>query len=311
MNIKYCEINYKNFGNCLKINNDFIELIVSLDFGPRILSYKLIDSENVFYEDTERKLAFNTDNFYKYNVDKDEKWILYGGHRLWIAPQSDPHTYYPDNIKISYKVNNNIFSFIEPIETYLNIQKVIEIELLDSQVKLNHKIYNHNAFEIKLAPWTISVMKTGGFSLVSLPKKNTTPLENTVIKFWPYNNFNDNRFKFINDFVILEQNHEITNDFKYSINNESGQAFYFIDNFVFLKQCEINENNLVTNYESYTNKDFLEMEFVGETNYIQPDSYISFQETWNLFTIKDFLKQNFVDIKKFKETLKSSFSFIL
>ncbi|TDT71385.1 hypothetical protein EV215_0758 [Hypnocyclicus thermotrophus] len=311
MEIKYYEINYKNFGNCLKINNDFIELIVSLDFGPRILSYKLLNFDNIFYEDIDRELTFSFDNFSKFNLNKNEKWTLYGGHRLWIAPESSPHTYYPDNIKISYEVKDNIFSFIEPIENYLNIQKIIEIEIIDSKVNLNHKIYNYNAFEIKLTPWTISAMKGGGMSLVPLPKKNTTPLENTLIKFWPYNDFNDERFKFVNDFAILEQNHKINSAFKYSINNESGQAFYFIDNFVFLKQCNPSKDNLITNYESYTNKDFLEMEFIGKTEYIPSDSYILFKETWNLFTIKNFLKQNFVDIKKFKEALKFGFEHML
>ena len=44
------KIESRKWGNCLKLVNDYIELIVSLDFGPRILSYRLHGKENVFFE---------------------------------------------------------------------------------------------------------------------------------------------------------------------------------------------------------------------------------------------------------------------
>jgi hypothetical protein len=41
------EIEHREFKRCLKISNRDTDIIVSLDFGPRILSYALDGGENI------------------------------------------------------------------------------------------------------------------------------------------------------------------------------------------------------------------------------------------------------------------------
>ena len=33
-------------------------------------------------------------------------WYIYGGHRLWLTPESSPETYYPDNDKVKYEITD-------------------------------------------------------------------------------------------------------------------------------------------------------------------------------------------------------------
>ena len=42
------EIEYKNFGRCLEMSNEIIRIVVTLDFGPRVICYSFIDGENIF-----------------------------------------------------------------------------------------------------------------------------------------------------------------------------------------------------------------------------------------------------------------------
>lgn len=46
---------YENYGRCLKIENQAAEILVTLDVGPRVISYRLKDGKNVLFNDLERK----------------------------------------------------------------------------------------------------------------------------------------------------------------------------------------------------------------------------------------------------------------
>ena len=90
------EIQYENYGRCLEIKNNKVRLVVTLDFGPRIIRYSFIDGENILFEDRER--VFKELNPQMEEVyGKGKPWIIYGGHRLWKSPENMPETYYPDN----------------------------------------------------------------------------------------------------------------------------------------------------------------------------------------------------------------------
>ena len=39
--VNVTELNYKNFGKCVKLDNGTASLIITVDVGPRIISYCL------------------------------------------------------------------------------------------------------------------------------------------------------------------------------------------------------------------------------------------------------------------------------
>ena len=69
-------IEYQGWKNNLKISNGDIELIATLDVGPRILSYRLTGGRNVFKEFADQL-----------GTTGEADWIGRGGHRLWIGPE--------------------------------------------------------------------------------------------------------------------------------------------------------------------------------------------------------------------------------
>ena len=60
----------------LRLSNDFVEVIVTLEVGPRIISYRPTQGRSVF------KLVRE-----EAGKSKEDTWKIRGGHRLWTAPE--------------------------------------------------------------------------------------------------------------------------------------------------------------------------------------------------------------------------------
>ncbi|MBD9061208.1 MAG: hypothetical protein EGR45_04205, partial [Ruminococcaceae bacterium] len=88
------ELNYKNFGKCVKLDNGTASIIVTVDVGPRIISYCLDGHENMLLEDVDREFKDDSPELREY-FGEDKTWYIYGGHRLWSSPESYPHSYVP------------------------------------------------------------------------------------------------------------------------------------------------------------------------------------------------------------------------
>ena len=107
---------YENYGRCVKISNGTVEAYVTIDVGPRVIRYAFVGGENVLFNDIARRskrMGPDYDNYYY----KGAAWYLYGGHRLWITPESAPETYYPDNEEvICNQIGQNLWVMGEPLQ---------------------------------------------------------------------------------------------------------------------------------------------------------------------------------------------------
>ena len=137
------KIESRKWGNCLKLVNDYTELIVSLDFGPRILSYRLHGKENVFFEDPERMIFADDKEIGEY-YQNNTVWYNYGGHRLWINPEKMPETYHPDTEPVNYKETEQgaVFTQKEQVPNHLGLEIEIILEEDSSKIKVIHRVTN-------------------------------------------------------------------------------------------------------------------------------------------------------------------------
>ena len=144
---------YKGWSNCYRMTNGQIELILTSDVGPRIIRFGFVGEENEFKE-------------YADQVGKTggSEWRIYGGHRLWHAPELRPRSYAPDNSPIEVRAGDGRLHAIQPVEETTGIQKEIEIRMAPdtAQVEVVHRLRNKNAWAIEIAPWSISVLAQGG-----------------------------------------------------------------------------------------------------------------------------------------------------
>lgn len=278
---------YGQWGNCVAISNGTVELIASLDFGPRIIRYGFVGGENLFFED--KNLAITQQGEAFAPVGGGE-WRIYGGHRLWVSPEAIPSTTYPDNDKVSWTVLADGVILKPEVEKWNQLQKEIEIRLspLNGEVTVIHRITNLSPWAIEFAPWALSVMAPGGKAIIPQVKRGTGAgiLANRVFSLWPYSKMNDKRVYWGDLFITLQQDSEMP-PFKFGSNNEEGWAAYYLHDNLFVKTYDHNPEATYPDYgvsfEAYTNQFFLELETLGALKSVKSAETVTHQEKWNLY----------------------------
>jgi hypothetical protein len=240
MSIK--ETEYKNFGKCVELTNGGLKALVTVDIGPRIIYYGTEDGRNVFFEDVSREVKRNG-GYFEQNFKKGETWYLYGGHRMWKAPEDDA-TYIPDNYPVEYEIKKNLNAdgettatlscegelsktdadgetavFIQNIQKNTGLRFRLEVAAdKKGGLKVRHILENVGPNTVNAAIWGISVLKGGGFLAVSTNTADTGFLPNNNFSFWPYDDMNDERLSFVGGYLVLKHDTNAKKPFKIGLN---------------------------------------------------------------------------------------------
>ncbi len=265
----------------LRLANDAVELIVSLEVGPRILSYRPLEGANILHN-------------YPDHLGKagETEWMNRGGHRLWIAPEDPVLSYALDNSAYPYEVLNDFsVRLITPGDPARPIRKDITIELAPegNEVRLIHTLTNESRQTHPVAPWALTVMAPGGLSLLGQPKLGQHPrdlLPDRVLVLWPYSDPTDDRFHLGRHFVTLRQETGRP-PFKFGLAHRGRWAAYLLGDQLFVKTVAWVTDAIYPdfgcNYESFTDGDMLEIESLGASVSLAPGDVVSHLETWRVF----------------------------
>jgi len=283
--IKIKEVNYSSFGKCLAISNDCMEVYVTIDLGPRIIKCNLTDRENLMYNDTE----FNFDMDVSRVFGDNAKWYIYGGHRMWVSPENDPLSYYPDNNKVVYVQTANGAIFTPAPQKINDVAHEIEIVMDADKPKMDviHRLKNVGDTVTTGAIWALSVMDSTGIAIVPQPQENTELLGNRILALWPYSDMSDKRVFWGENYIALKQVPGFAKKFKLGINNTTGWVAFINHGYALVKTYAPNHPDgrypdFGVSTEVFTNEFFLEAETLSELADIQPDETISHTETWTL-----------------------------
>lgn len=283
--VTFKETDYKNFGKCLEISNGVVDLLVTLDVGPRIIRYGFCGKDNMFYEDIDRKTHCDSAEL-KDIYGEEAEWFLYGGHRLWISPEYY-ETYYPDNDKVSYEVHENEVFFSTDIQNVTGLQFTMTVMLSEesSDVKVTHFIENCCGEPQKFAMWALTVLDKGGVELIPYNTEDTGLLPNRKFVVWPYADLSDHRVRFGENFMTLKSD-DTVRAFKIGMDLKKGTVAYinkgnmFVKRFIHYDAGDYPDGGC--SFETYTCSDFLECETLAEYG-VKPDgSMVSHTEYWSL-----------------------------
>lgn len=256
-----------------------MEMIVTLEVGPRVISFGYIGGPNLF--------AVHADSAGKTGGDK---FIGYGGHRLWIAPEEELRTLRPDNDPVEYDIDEEGYHvFTSPPDVY-HTQKQIRI-FADEENEcfiLEHRIYNHTPYEIELGAWTPTQCRTGEVVFPQAPyaSHDDVLLPTRPLVLWAYTKMTDKRWTWGDHVVRLKHDPEATTPQKIGTRISQGYAAAVIDGTVFLKRFPFEEEayypDFNCNFETFTRRDMLEIESLGPMEWIAPGAYTEHVETWYL-----------------------------
>ncbi len=272
------KISYGGWDNCVQITNGIVDLIVTTDVGPRIIRYGFLHRENEMCEVESMR-----------GLTGGDKWRIYGGHRLWHAPESRHRTYEPDNNPVAWEKISGGIKTIQDVELKTGIKKEMDITLSPdkSEARILHRLTNSGPRPVELSVWSISAMAIGGKEVIPQFGRDTDLLPNRIMALWPYTKLNDSRVCWGERFIILQHDPDMKQAFKFGISNEQGWAAYFNHRHLFLK-CYTHDPNarypdFGVSYETYTNDFMLEMETLSPLTLLQPEQSVEHSEKWELF----------------------------
>jgi len=274
------KVNYHGW-NCYHLENGVYELFVTADAGPRIVHFGLKGEENVFkvFDEEVGEIVIND-------------WHVYGGHRLWHAPEAIPRSYIPDNSPPSVKQTGKIVTFTQDTEAETGLQKEIEIDLEpdSDQIVITHRLINHNMWDIRTAVWALSMMGAGGQNILPLPPRgrhedNDIDPCNTIT-MWPFTDFTDDRWYLGKKYFMLRntpgkgegQKIGLSVPAEWSACAVNGDLF--IKRFFYDPMAEYPDRGC--NVEVFTNPVILELETLGPLKNISPGEAIEHQEVWQI-----------------------------
>lgn len=277
------KVEYGGWPNCIRLSNGEIELIATTDVGPRVMRFGFVGGQNLLKE-----------------IEGDmgktggEKWVPYGGHRLWHAPEVTSRTYAPDNAPVKHRyTSREVLKLSQPTEPTTGIAKGIDISLdaESNHVTVVHRLINRNLWKVELAPWALTIMAPGGRAI--LPQEEYRSHSDYLLParpmvLWHYTDMTDPRWTWGKKYIQLRQDPQAKTDQKVGIMNKQGWAAYTLGKEVFVKRFKYQAHSDYADYgcntELFTNAGMLEVESLGPLQTIYPEGHaISHVEHWFLF----------------------------
>lgn len=269
--------NTQQWGRVLWLQNDALEIGVALDFGIRIVHLSCLGMENLYYVQPNDL----SDNFTK------GEWRVYGGHRLWMAPES-LDSYCPDNAPVDYELEENGVLITQRPDPALQIRKQIRITFLeDGGVCLDHAIENLSDAVITGASWGVNTLDGGGVAKInfSCGERGGFNPKRTV-SLWSDTNLHDKRVKFDRGALTATHMADVTEYFKIGLYVQPGEAVLTNKGQQFTISFDVAPMDACIdggcNFELYMCSRFMELEVLGVKAEIAPGKTATHQEIWHL-----------------------------
>ena len=261
-----------------RLENEHLVLDYLLEAGPRIV--RLIPrslGENLLAETPEYELQSPYGPF-----------RLWGGHRLWHAPETAARTYIPDDtgLRVAIIPNGVTLTHDEP---QTGIRKELAVTMLpdESRVVLTHRLTNTGLWPVELAPWGITQLRMGGTAV--LPTGGVVDAEgllpDRLIALWPYSRWDDPRFRPGAEAIEIATQ-PIAHPFKLGYMNRAGWMAYRYEGLTFTKRWTPHPArphvDFGCNAEVYTNDRHIELETLGPLVRLMPGESVEHVEEWEV-----------------------------
>ena len=274
------KVAYKGWPNCFRLWNDSVELLVTSDVGPRVIRFGF-SGENELGEYPEHSGQTGGDAF-----------RLYGGHRLWHAPESLERTYCPDNSPVALERQVDGVRITQPTEARTGIQKemVISLSPTEAQVCIVHRLWNRNLWVVDLAAWALTVMAPGGTAVIPLPPRIPYPeglLPSSRLVLWPYTDPADPRWRWGRKYILLHQDAARPSPQKLGASVPDGWMAHVRNERLFVKTFRYvggaTYPDLGSSIETFTDGRMLELETLSPIARVEPGAAIEHVENWFLW----------------------------
>lgn len=266
--------------NNLRLSNEHAELIITLNVGPRVISYRTSEGSNVFKNFDEQLGGTG-----------EAEWKSRGGHRFWLAPEDPVLSYLPDNTPVQHRVLSDLAVEVEnaPNEQ-LPIRKITKatLDTASTRVTVTHRAENHGDAPLHVATWGLSVMQPEGVEIIPLPPLGEHPrdlLPTRPMVLWAFTDMSDPSWRWGRRFITLHQQN--AGPTKLGLAHRERWIAYHRADSLFVKTIDYHEGAVYPdfgcNFETFTNEEMLEVEALGPLVELAPGDATEHTEHWDLF----------------------------
>ena len=266
-------------GAALKLATRALELVVTTDCGPRVISLRSSTGKagNLFLELPADAKPFH--GFY-----------LRGGHRLWHAPEDIVRSYQPDDAPLAVKPLAKGVAVMQPVEEKTGLQKGLKVELLGERtVKVTHTLTNRGLWAVEVAPWSLTMFRPGGIGVLSLHPKGDHAkgdlLPNYALVPWTFTDLSLPVWQMHRNFIGIDVV-KATYAQKLGITNYPGWSAYWSAGTTFVKYAPVLRGvsypDLGSAFEVFTNGEMIELETLGALAKLEPGKTATHTEFWTL-----------------------------
>ncbi len=262
-------------GRLLWLSDGTTELAATLDMGLRLVHLSLCGMENLYY----RQPADLSDG-----VSTPQGWRLLGGHRFWLAPESDA-SYYPESNPVAYTLHENGATLTQCVDAWLGVEKSIRLDFLpDGAILVTQQAKNVTDTPITCALWGVNTLR-GGTGTVEFSAEPGGYNPRRMVSLWGQTNLGDARVRFTHDrlTVTCAPSPDYFKIGLYSatgriVHENLGQRFVIQAQTPAMAQCADGGANV----EVFLHQRFMELETLGPVCTIAPGGSERVQETWRL-----------------------------
>ncbi|MDQ6765238.1 MAG: hypothetical protein M3Z22_03940 [Verrucomicrobiota bacterium] len=269
--------------NCYQVSNGTVEVIVSTDFGPRVLRYGFCGGENMFGEYPELRTPTPLGD-----------WKPRGGHRLWVAPEEMPQSYAPDDAPLEFELLDDYSIRLQQPTDAAGFEKQITVELAHdgTGVSVRHRLTNRNRTRVRVAPWAITIMR--GESVTLIPQEPFRSHDDCLVParaivVWYFTDLTDPRISLGKKFLRLRTDAARAEPQKIGAANRQGWCAWHHGptRSLFVKRFPYDEEatypDFGANVETYTAGDYMEVETLGPPQDLEQGEAAEHTEHWQLF----------------------------
>lgn len=266
-----------------RLANDRLWLDVLASAGPRIVRLGLAGSSLNLLAETPGE---GWDTPYG-------RYDLFGGHRLWFAPEDPDRVAVPDGHGLDLSDEVDGIRLTGAAEPQTGLVRSVGIRLLRDRpgVELRHELRNVSAATLELAPWAITQLPLGG--TVLLPQPAATQghhvRPNRFLVLWPYSSWEDERFRPIDGLLTIDAVGGPS--LKVGTFDEAGWVAYLRGGTLLIRRFEPlvgrPHPDLGCNVEVFVGGAFVELELLGALARLEPGATTRLVEVWELDTVDD------------------------
>jgi hypothetical protein len=216
------------------------------------------------------------------------RYELFGGHRLWYAPEDPERGAVPDVDGLVLEVGSESLRLTGRVEAPTGLVRTIALEVVSGGNALSvcHELCNTGDSPMELAPWSITQLPLGGTVILPQPAirigHDVRPNRNLVL--WPYTSWADERLGLRDGAVVIDAVSGA--DLKVGYFNDAGWVAYVRGDTAFVRRFEPaigkSHPDLGCNVETYSGPRYLELEVLGPLVTLAPGDSTLLVERWEL-----------------------------